>query len=211
MPFLKRLPVLAIGGKAIRILFALLISVGIWAFVELPDAHAKPVTKKVEYQNFDPNGRLATLEQEAEVSAAQAAVKQQRMDRDMIIQTIMQAAAQEGQDPALLLAIAMVESRLDPSSTSPRGAEGLMQLMPQTARRFGCRNSFDAYQNAVCGARYVGYLLNRYDGDLQLALAAYNAGPAPVDRLSEVPPIPQTQAFVQKVTQLIDVFRLELP
>ncbi len=171
-------------------------------------SHAKG---EAQYYNFDPDGRLALLEREAELESAKAAALHNRLDRNVVIQLVLKAAAAEGQDAALVLAVAMAESRLDPSVTSPMGAQGLMQLMPATARRFGCQNSFDAYQNARAGARYLGFLLNRYDGNVRLALAAYNAGPAPVDRLSDVPPIGETLAFVTKVTRYMDEIRLELP
>ncbi|MCZ7582534.1 MAG: lytic transglycosylase domain-containing protein [Deltaproteobacteria bacterium] len=174
-------------------------------------AQAGAARETVEYMNFSPDGRIAILEREARVVGERAALRRQNMDRDMIVQIILQAAAQEGQDPALVLAVAMAESRLDPFAVSSQGATGLMQLMPATARRFGCRNLYDVYQNAAGGARYLGFLLNRYDGNTRLALAAYNAGPAPVDRLADIPPFGETQAFVQKVLRYHDEFRLELP
>lgn len=178
------------------------------ATIHSAESHAKTVP---QYYNFDPDGRLALLEREAELESAKAAALHNRLDRNVVIQLVLKAAAAEGQDAALVLAVAMAESRLDPSVTSPMGAQGLMQLMPATARRFGCQNSFDAYQNARAGARYLGFLLNRYDGNVRLALAAYNAGPAPVDRLSDVPPIGETLAFVTRVTRYMDEIRLELP
>jgi soluble lytic murein transglycosylase-like protein len=190
--------------------FTLVFGVCLGVFAGPVFAASHTERKEVEYLNFDPNGRLGTLQQEAEAAASNAG-KLQRMDRDMIIQTIIQAASEEGTDPILVLAVAMAESRLEPGITSPRGAAGLMQLMPTTARRFGCNKIYDPYQNAACGARLLGFLLDRYEGNLSLALAAYNAGTAPVDRLSEIPPIGETQAFVQKVLQLVDEFRLELP
>lgn len=172
------------------------------------DSHARIAP---QYYNFDPDGRLALLEREAELESAKAAALHNRLDRNVVIQLVLKAAAAEGQDAALVLAVAMAESRLDPYVTSPMGAQGLMQLMPATAKRFGCQNSFDAYQNARAGARYLSFLLNRYDGNVRLALAAYNAGPAPVDRLSDVPPIGETLAFVTKVMRYMDEIRLELP
>lgn len=172
---------------------------------------ASSVRADRRYLNFDPDGRLAILDKEARVEAAKAAAIRNRLERNVVIQIILNAAADTGQDPALVLAVAMAESRLDPFVVSPMGAQGLMQLMPPTARRFGCTDPFDAYQNAKAGARYLGFLLNRYNGNVRLALAAYNAGPAPVDRLSDVPPIGETQAFVVKVTRFMDEIRLELP
>jgi soluble lytic murein transglycosylase-like protein len=135
----------------------------------------------------------------------------QRVSRDMIIRIILQAAAEEGIDPALLLAMAMSESRLDPFVVSPRGARGIMQLMPETAKKWGCANSMDIYQNVKGGARYLKFLLARYDGSLRLAVAAYNAGPAPVDRLADIPPFGETQSYVAKVMRYMDEILLELP
>jgi soluble lytic murein transglycosylase-like protein len=198
------------GGHFAPLVFALVFGgcAWVWPLAGLSLAGSNSSYKAVEYINFDPNGRLGTLQQETEAAGAG---KLQRMDRDVIIQTIIQAASEEGTDPVLVLAVAMAESRLDPRIISPRGAVGLMQLMPHTAKRFGCANPYNAYQNAACGARLLGFLLDRYNGNLPLALAAYNAGTAPVDRLAEIPPIGETQAFVQKVLQLVDEFRLELP
>jgi len=192
-------------------LAGLIITASLAAFLPFAALPASGFSENAEYINFDPEGRLAILELEAEIAAARAAAQHQRMDRAMIIQIILQASAAEGQDPVLVIAVAMAESRLDPFAVSSRGAMGLMQLMPETARRFGCKNPFDVYQNAIGGARYLGFLLNRYDGNVRLALAAYNAGPAPVDRLADIPPFGETQIFVAKVLRYIDEIRLELP
>jgi membrane-bound lytic murein transglycosylase B len=102
-------------------------------------------------------------------------------------------------DPVLLTAMAQVESAWNSGAVSHKGAQGLLQLMPQTATRFGVRDSFDVSQNLDGGARYIRWLLDRYDGDQTLALAGYNAGEGAVDRHKGIPPYPETQAYVTKV------------
>ena len=102
-------------------------------------------------------------------------------------------------DPALLTAMAEVESAFDPQAVSPQGASGLLQLMPDTADRFGVGDVFDVGQNVEGGARYMSWLLERYDGRTELALAGYNAGEGAVDRHRGVPPFRETQRYVKLV------------
>jgi soluble lytic murein transglycosylase-like protein len=111
------------------------------------------------------------------------------------------AAKRHGLDPALVLAVANVESGLRPSAVSPKGARGLMQLMPPTARDMGVTDVFDPLQNLEGGTRYLRELLSRYDGDLKRALAAYNAGPGAVDKYKGVPPYRETLAYVRRVLE----------
>jgi len=99
----------------------------------------------------------------------------------------------------LLIAVIAVESGGDPRAISPKGAGGLMQLMPDTARRFGVANSLAPAQNLRGGARYLDWLLKRYDEDVVLALAAYNAGESVVERHKGVPPYAETRDYVAKV------------
>jgi soluble lytic murein transglycosylase-like protein len=114
-------------------------------------------------------------------------------------ETIRLAARRHGLDPVLLTAMAEVESAFDPRAVSHKGAEGLLQLMPATARRFGVRDSFDPTQNVEGGAQYLKWLLGRFSGDEQLALAGYNAGEAAVARYNGIPPFPETERYVVKV------------
>lgn len=99
----------------------------------------------------------------------------------------------------LVTAIIKVESNFNPRAVSSEGARGLMQLMPTTAERLGVRNSFDITQNINGGCKYLKGLLERFDGNLELAVAAYNAGPGAVAKYGKVPPYRQTQDYVKKV------------
>ena len=103
----------------------------------------------------------------------------------------------------LIRAIIETESQFDPFAVSSRGACGLMQLMPGTARRFGLVDCFDARQNVLAGTRYLKLLLTRYGGSVPLSIAAYNAGEGAVSRHGGIPPYPQTRAYVRKVEALL--------
>jgi soluble lytic murein transglycosylase-like protein len=100
----------------------------------------------------------------------------------------------------LVAAMIEVESHGDPSAVSRSGAQGLMQLMPDTAATYGVLNAFDPYENVSGGCRYMHDLLTRYRGNLSLALAAYNAGPGTVDAAHGVPKFAETRAYVARVT-----------
>lgn len=105
-----------------------------------------------------------------------------------------------GLDPELLKAVAKAESNFDPYAISPKGAKGLMQLMPPTAKDYGVRDIFDPEENLWAAAAYLKDLLEEF-GDLRLALAAYNAGPAKVRKYQGIPPYHETKSYVNKVLQ----------
>jgi hypothetical protein len=109
------------------------------------------------------------------------------------------AARRHGLDPALVMAVVHVESGFRPDAVSPKGARGLMQLMPGTATRLGVEDSFDPEQNLDGGTRHLGDLIARYGGDVKRALAAYNAGEGAVERHRGVPPYGETRAYVRSV------------
>lgn len=126
---------------------------------------------------------------------------------DTIVAT---AARRHALRPALLHAVIAVESRHEPRAVSPRGALGLMQLMPSTARALGVHQPFDPTQNIQGGAQHLRRLLDEFGGDLRLALAAYNAGAAAVHRhRRNVPPFAETQAYVPRV--LAQMARFDSP
>lgn len=115
---------------------------------------------------------------------------------------IRQAADHYGVDFNLIKAVIHAESAFNSSAVSRKGARGLMQLMPGTARALGVRDSFDPRENVFGGTRYLKAMLERFDNDLQLSLAAYNAGPNLVDRLG-VPPYRETHDYIRRVTSLM--------
>ena len=115
---------------------------------------------------------------------------------------IEQAAARHNVDPNLVRAVVKVESNFNPNAVSRKGAMGLMQLMPSTARQLKVKNPFDPQQNIDAGVRHLKQLLESYDGDINLTLAAYNAGAGAVARSSGVPHYAETQKYVRRITNL---------
>jgi len=115
---------------------------------------------------------------------------------------IDQAAARHNVDPSLVRAVIKVESNFNPNAVSRKGAMGLMQLMPQTARQLKVANPFDPGQNVDAGVRHLKQLMESYGGDVKLSLAAYNAGAGAVARSSGVPHYAETQNYVRRITNL---------
>ncbi len=115
---------------------------------------------------------------------------------------IDEAAARHQVDPDLVRALIQVESNFNPKARSPKGAMGLMQLMPATARSLNVRNAFDARQNLDGGVKHLAGLLQNFNGDVSLSLAAYNAGAGAVQRHNGIPPYAETQNYVRKITAL---------
>lgn len=130
-----------------------------------------------------------------------------RLNTDAYRNEIAAAAVQYGVEEAVVRAIIHAESSYNPNAISRVGAQGLMQLMPATARRFGVTNSFDAAQNIRGGVQYLGWLLKRFNGDLKLAAAGYNAGEGAVAKYKGVPPYAETQRYVQRVAVLAERYR----
>jgi soluble lytic murein transglycosylase-like protein len=121
---------------------------------------------------------------------------------------IVSSAARHGVDPVLIYAIMHRESAFKKRALSHKGARGLMQLMQGTAARFGVRDIFDPQQNIDAGTRYMGWLLRRFDGDVRLALAGYNAGEGAVDKYGRrVPPYRETQEYVRRISERYGLMR----
>ena len=124
----------------------------------------------------------------------------EQANREKIEQMIREVSARYRVDPALVRAVMQTESNWNSAAVSRRGGLGLMQLVPGTAQQLGVNNAFDPKQNLDGGVRYLHMLLERYNGDLDKALAAYNAGPGAVDRAGGIPRYRETRDYVQKVT-----------
>ena len=131
------------------------------------------------------------------VSPVQAACD--ALPKEKLDPLVDDAAKKEGLDAKLVQAVIDRESSSKPCALSPKGAQGLMQLMPAVAAEFGVKDPFDAKENVEAGAKLLKQLLTKYNGDMTLALSAYNAGSARVDRAGGIPPIPETINYVNEI------------
>jgi soluble lytic murein transglycosylase-like protein len=156
----------------------------------------------------------ATLTSAADDAAqnddAQNDVVEPAQDEPPFYEHIIQAAQAYHVDPALIRAIIMTESSYNPQAVSKRGARGLMQLMPTTAKAMGIKDSFDPALNIDGGVRYLRRLLDRFEGDVRLALAAYNAGSRYVHKYGGVPPFRATRRYIKKVLHYQKQFKSEM-
>ncbi|BBO90877.1 lytic transglycosylase domain-containing protein [Desulfosarcina ovata] len=129
------------------------------------------------------------------------------MDSNRFDRFIDEAATLHGLDFPLLKAVIRAESAFDPKAVSKKGAMGLMQIMPENLDAFRVYDPFDPWQNIMGGARYLKSLLQRFDGQVPLALAAYNAGPQRVDAYQGIPPIRETEEYVKKVMRFFQLYK----
>jgi soluble lytic murein transglycosylase-like protein len=131
-------------------------------------------------------------------------------ERSSFADAIASASENYAVDPYLISAVIKAESNFNPRAVSLKGAAGLMQLMPGTARDMGVADSFDPEENINGGTRYLSLLLDAFDDNLPLALAAYNAGPARVAEQMRIPPIPETRTYIERVLQYYKSLRSEM-
>jgi soluble lytic murein transglycosylase-like protein len=141
----------------------------------------------------------ATIYLPAESSFMGPSHPEMTIDRDGVEKLVREAAERHNVDPALVRAVIQTESNWNPAAYSRKGAAGLMQLIPTTAQRYGANDVFNPQQNIDAGVSHLKWLLERYNGNLDLALAAYNAGEGAVDRAHGIPAFRETRNYVQKV------------
>lgn len=126
------------------------------------------------------------------------------IDEKVVTPLIETAARAQHLEPRLVRAVAEQESAMRPCAISVKGAQGLMQLIPETAQQFGVHDAFDPKENIDAGAKYLKQLMDKYSGDLPKALSAYNAGPATVDQSGGVPNIAETRDYVASIMKKLD-------
>jgi Transglycosylase SLT domain len=160
--------------------------------------NADPPPKPIKLMTAQPR---TTIYLPAESSFTGQSRPSMSIDRDGAEKLAKEAAERHNVDPALVRAVIATESNWNSGAISRRGAVGLMQLIPTTAQRYGANDLFNPKQNLDAGVRHLKMLLARYNGNLDLALAAYNAGEGAVDRAHGVPAIRETRDYVQKVQQ----------
>jgi soluble lytic murein transglycosylase-like protein len=161
--------------------------------------NSDPPPSKFSTAKFSTTKSRATIYLPAESSFAGHSRPAMNIDRDGAEKLVREAAERHHMDPALVRAVIETESGWNARAKSNKGALGLMQLIPTTAVRFGVNDAFSPQQNVDAGVRYLKTLLQRYNGNLDLALAAYNAGEGAVDRAHGIPAFRETRDYVQKV------------
>lgn len=160
----------------------------------LLDPKIKEVSSQIVKQSPQTSLNRALME----ATAVQANV-QQPANKAQILNVVSQISKKHGVDEKLVQALIKQESGFNPKAKSKAGAMGLMQLMPSTAKNMGVKDPYNTVQNVEGGVKYLKSMLNRYNGNVILALAAYNAGPGAVDKYSGVPPYKETQNYVRNV------------
>lgn len=160
------------------------------------------------------NGMTTTVDTDAVGDAASgfSSKLDKMLGTSNALEAIFEKAAETYQvDVELLKAMAKTESGFDPNATSKSGAMGIMQLMPGTAKGLGVTDAYDPEQNIMGGAKYIASLLDKYDGNLSYALAAYNAGSGNVDKYDGIPPFEETQNYVAKILGYLQDGGVEIP
>jgi soluble lytic murein transglycosylase-like protein len=194
--------------RAIGVAIGIVLFVSAWGVAGAADYAVSSGSDETvwRYTNVSPDGRESLLFEEESAAAAERARQRQSFSNEELLAIVRQAAQRHGVDPELLCAVAWVESRLKPYAVSPMGARGLMQLMPETARRLGVRDMNNPVESAEAGALYLRSMLDRYDNELPLALAAYNAGEGAVRQGRPLPANAPTLIFVRNVLSMRDAF-----
>ncbi|MDR1870990.1 MAG: transglycosylase SLT domain-containing protein [Deltaproteobacteria bacterium] len=181
-----------------------------------PEAQRAVLTKEFSFYKFtdesgvtyltdapvDPRYRLFTVQ----IVISRGSAPYRRLNLDNLKPLILKAAAKHRVNPVLITAIIKAESAFDPKAVSWAGARGLMQLMPKTAKLVGCADSFDPEQNIMGGTRYIRLMLDRFNNNISLAVAAYNSGPERVAKNMAIPDISETRNYVRVVLKNLELF-----
>jgi soluble lytic murein transglycosylase-like protein len=187
----------------------ILVSIAMQALIDIPCAVAKAEKDDV-YRRVERDGTLSFTNVPSDQRFKKVDLVMMRPGTRLSIGrlegTIVAESRRHRLDPALLTAVIKAESDFDPAALSHAGAMGLMQLMPETAMKLAIHDPFDPDENIAGGARYLRYLLDRFNGNLPLALAAYNAGATRVERYDTLPPIRETRRYVKKVLRYYRLF-----
>lgn len=174
------------------------------AFIGIPDAHADIYVKKMPdgtqmFSNCPLGKGWSVYLKEQPRRTEMTSYRGSYPNRTKWDRLISEIALGNGVDPILVKHVIAMESGFEPTALSPKGAMGLMQLMPATANELGVADPWDPEQNIKGGIKYLSWLLKKYNGNLEKALAAYNAGPSAVDSYKGIPPYQETQNYVRTI------------
>jgi len=173
-----------------------------WIPVPRSSSPAMQAARRAAQEVKSLSAKEAASDKTGSFGPAQSARVSESKISESMDELIRAAAARQGVDPGLVRAVIQVESNFNPHAVSRKGAMGLMQLMPGTAKSLDVDNAFDPRQNIEAGVRHLKSLLNDYNGNVELTLAAYNAGSGAVKRSNGIPPYRETQDYVRKITNL---------
>ncbi len=187
-------PVLQVNAKTQRAIYKFKDAVGVTHYTDQTPAKGRPYTVVAVFcPACDPKSKVNWT--------------RTRLNLTAYLAEIDAAARANGVDAALVRALIHAESAFNPRALSHKGAQGLMQLMPATAAQYGVTDSFDARQNIDAGVRHLAMLLKRFNGDIRLVSAAYNAGEGAVKKYGGVPPYAETRVYVERVGTLLQRYR----
>ena len=204
------LPIYRLSEKLLYLLLIVLVTINVFIFTLYAGyANTSPTNSKTVTAKIGAPQSL-TIKPTIPWPKYSTPVVSGRKTEHVLHPIIIQASRRHQVDPALVYAIIMAESGYNPKAVSKRGARGLMQLMPETAEALGVEDSFNPEQNIDGGVRHFKWLVNKFDGNIKLALAAYNAGSRKVRRYQGVPPFRATQLYIKKVFKYYRIYKSQM-